>query len=89
MKLCGKYIMLFNGLMHRMVSSVVNALLLVREAFGSNPGPVKSDALSPPLRRFVGAVLPKRLPADMCPATRYTLRRNATSLMTILFDLIA
>ena len=40
------------------VSSVIKTLLSVREVWGSNPGPVKSDTVLPPLRRFFGAVLP-------------------------------
>ena len=34
---------------------------------------------SPPLRRFLGFVLPMHLVTEMDPATRYTLRRNSAS----------
>ena len=40
--------------------------------------------VSPPLRRFFGAVEPRRKVAEMGPATRYTLRRNTASMM--IFD---
>ena len=36
-----------------------------------------------PLRRFFGAVLPRRQAVEMCLATRYTLRRNTASIMKI------
>ena len=39
----------------------------------SNRHSVAND--SPPLRRFFGAVLPRRQAAEMGPATRYTLRQ--------------
>ena len=42
------------------VSSVAKRTLSVREVWGSIPGPVKSANDSPPLRRFFGAVLPRR-----------------------------
>ena len=47
----------------------------------SNRHSVAND--SPPLRRFFGAVLPRRQAAEMGPATRYTLRRNTASIMKI------
>ena len=40
---------------------------------------------SPPLQRFFGAVLPRRLAAEMGPATCYTLPRNIASIMKIWF----
>ena len=40
---------------------------------------------SPPLRRFFGAVLPRRCAAEMDPATRYTLRCNIASIIEIFF----
>ena len=52
---------------------------------GSIPGPVKSDTVSPTLRRFFEAVLPRPLAAETDPATRYTLRRNAASIIKIRF----
>ena len=47
----------------------------------SNRHSVAND--SPPLRRFFGAVSPRRYAAEMGPATRYTLRRNTASIMKI------
>ena len=38
---------------------------------------------SPPLRRFLGVVLPWGKTAKVGSATRYTLRRNTTSIMKI------
>ena len=38
---------------------------------------------SPPLRRSFGAVLARRYAVHMDPASRYTLRRNAASIMKI------
>ena len=55
--------------------------LSTREVWSSIPGPVKSDTVSPPLRRFFGAVLSRRFAAAMDPAARYTLRRNTASIM--------
>ena len=49
---------------------------------GLIPGPVKSDTV-PPMARFFGAVLLRRLALEMGPATRYTFRRSATSIMKI------
>ena len=37
---------------------------------------IQTHTVSPPLRCFVGAVLPSRYVAEMDPATRYTLRCN-------------
>ena len=45
---------------------------------GSRAGQI--GTVLPPLRRFFGAVLPKRyIAAEMGPATRYMLRRNTAS----------
>ena len=38
---------------------------------------------SPPLRRFFGAVLPRRSAAEMSSATRYTLRGSTASVIKI------
>ena len=38
---------------------------------------------SPPPRRFFGAVLPRRYTAELGPATRYTIRRTAASILKI------
>ena len=40
---------------------------------------------SQPLRRCFGAVLLRRYAVEMDPATRYTLRRNTASIMSIYF----
>ena len=41
----------------RLVGSVVEYMLSVREVLGSIPGPVKSNTMPSPLRRFFGVVL--------------------------------
>ena len=51
---------------------------------GSIPKPVKSDAVSPPLRRFCGAVLSRRFAAEMSPAISYTLRRNTARIIDLI-----
>ena len=64
------------------LATLLSSLLSVREVWGSIPEPVQSNSVSyssPLLRRFFGAVLPRRLAAEMDPSTRYTLRRNTAS----------
>ena len=49
--------------------------LSVREVWGSVPGLIKSDPVSPTMRRFFVAVLPRRYTGVMDPATRSVMAR--------------
>ena len=53
--------------------------------FGSGPGHVGRSVAngSPPLQRFVGAMLPLRKVAEMAATTRYLLQRSTTNMMNI------
>ena len=65
------------------------ASLSMRQVWGSIPGSVKSNTVSPTSRHrydiFFAAVLPKRNDAETGPATRYALGRNTASAMKISF----
>ena len=58
--------------------------------FNSRAGHIELSVTngSPPLRRFFGAVLPRRCAAEMDPATRYMLRYNTASIMRIFLHVI-
>ena len=71
--------LLYRPKVNRRISSVVTHTLSVREVWGSIPGPVKLDTV----RRFFGAVLPRRKAAEMEPTTGFTLRRNTASIMKV------
>ena len=43
-----------------LLAQLISSRCRMREVVGSIPGPVKSDTVSPPLRCFFGAVLPRR-----------------------------
>ena len=70
-------------------SAVVKRNVSAQEVWGSIPALVKSAQCrqvvngSPPLRSFFGAVLPRRLAAEMRFATHLTPRRNNASIIKI------
>ena len=71
---------------NRPVGRAVTRLSLEREVGGSSFGPVKSDTVLPTARHHCyifsnRAVSPGRNDAEMGPASRYPLRRNAASVI--------